>query len=182
MRTTCASMIVLCLVSCCFSAQPKPSKQQYEVYSAFLSAQFRGNSESASSHLGRGRLFITPETAPFRPNLNSAERALEIRHRLPSTDRDTLQAIGECAGKTYRLYRKLTTPAPYTFVTPEEARGRAYLQFSCVGFNDAGTQAVFFVATRSSKSAIGKWVLMQKSSGKWVISKETLETTVLSSF
>ena len=172
-----AASIALAFASLCVFAQSDPTKEQYEVYSAFLRIQLEGHRGKDDLRVGRNSSSISSNTMQFKKGLTSAERQWEIRHRLPEIGRDTLESLGDCISQSFRLTREFTLPTHYGLTTPEQARG-PYLQFSCVGLNRAGTQAAFLVSRLNSDCAVVKWVLMQKDANTgWAVTKESLETS-----
>jgi hypothetical protein len=75
-------------------------------------------------------------------------------------------------------------PLEYELALPEETKDgkllyahhphtNGFVQFSCLGVNSSGTQALFYLERLISDAAVGKWVLMEKDqSGKWVAKHE----------
>ena len=173
-RTTAIVVFSLAVVSA--FAQSEPSNDQYEVYSAFLRIQLLSKNGIDDLRVGDGGSAIATNIAAFKKPLTK-QRLSEIMSRLEGLESDTLESLAECTSKPYRLSRKFTLPTEYVLVDAAGARGRyGYIEFSCVGINRLGTQAIFYVSRLKCDCAVGKWVLMQKDpNGRWTVSKQSTE-------
>jgi hypothetical protein len=98
----------------------------------------------------------------------------DIKARLPEVEAETLESLASCTANSYRLTPKLELPIKYILAPPEQANRRfGYIEFSCVGMNRPGRQAIFYVSRLKCDCAVGKLVLMRKlQDGTWVIAKE----------
>jgi hypothetical protein len=181
------SLPLLCLALCSsLRAQtPEIDVQAYAVLSAFLRIQLEGQDPAVNFRVGPRGSVITPFTDA---SLKLATKEGEgLRSRLTGLKFDTLESFERCADERMAIDKKFDLPVAYQIAPPHEAKdilkmnrkdiGAWYehhpdaagiIQFSCVGLNPTGTQALFFVE-RMGHYSKGKWILMEMTeSGNWV--------------
>jgi hypothetical protein len=181
------SVPLLCLALCSsLRAQtPEISARAYAVLSAFLRIQLEGQDPAVNFRVGPKGYVITPFTDPsLRLTTKEGEG---LRSRLTGLKSDTLESFERCADERMTINKKFDLPVAYQMVPPEEAKdilkmdrkdmGAWYehrpdamgiIQFSCVGLNPTGTQALFFVQ-RVGHYSKGEWIFMEMNeSGNWV--------------
>jgi hypothetical protein len=169
-----ALTMALCPLSA--SGQAEPSDAAYAVYSAYLRIQLDGKHGIEGLRLGEGGSVISPVIRPMKLP-RDARGQLEIRSRIPEAESDTLESLSSCSTSSYRLLPKLSLPVEYRLISPKLVPARSsYIEFSCVGTNTAGTEAVLFASRMRCECAVGLLVLMRRSKdGNWTISKEVVD-------
>lgn len=188
------SLPLLCLALCSsLRAQtPEISVRAYAVLSAFLRIQLEGQDPAVNFRVGPKGSVITPFTDP---SLKLATKEGEgLRSRLTGLKFDTLKSFEGCADKRMAINSKFDLPVAYQIAPSQEAKdilkmdrkdidawyehhpdGTGILQFSCVGLNPTGTQALFFVE-RVGHYSKGAWILMEMNkSGNWVLREKLVK-------
>jgi hypothetical protein len=168
-------MIVLLLVvtaTLAFS-QSEPEDVQYSIYSTFLRAQLDDKRGTDDLLVGRGELVISARFEAFPSKLTSTQLD-GIKAQVPEIQDETLRSFAKCSSESFRFKKKFNLPTDYGLAPPASIHGEhGYLQFSCVGLNDAATQALFFVSRLNCKCAVTEWVLMEKTGkNEWLIARQ----------
>jgi hypothetical protein len=148
------------------------ANDDYRVYSAFLRAQLKGNPND-SWRVGPGGVPIVAEIKTFPKPL--AGIRWHIASELQPLEPETFDAFQTCAPKPYVLDHKLDVPTDYELISRSSPPGElGEIQFSCIGFNRARTQAFFYVELiYCPLCGGGEWVLMRKKpDGSWEIYQE----------
>src|ERR1035437_5452624 len=155
--------------------QSAATDAQYAIYSAFLRAQLSGKHGIDDLRVGEKGSVISPMIEPFRQKL-SEKRLADIKVQLPEVEVETLDSLASCTTNSYRLRKKLDLPVEYNLMLPEHVKGRyGYINFSCVGTNRSGSQAVFYVSRLKCDCAVEKLVLMRKVQDGWMVVKEIVQ-------
>jgi hypothetical protein len=177
-------MLLLLTVGCAstFAQNTNLSERDYAVLSDFFDSQLAGKSRPDAITVGAKGSVIAPTTLSLKP-LDGALRNWLMKD-LKGLTADTIKSLGGCAERRMIVKHAFDLPVEYELALPEETKDfralyarhphtNGYIQFSCVGVNSAGTQALFFLERLMTPSAVGKWVLMEKgSSGSWVLKHE----------
>ena len=187
------SLPLLCLALCSsLRAQtPEISVRDYAVLSAFLRIELEGQDPAVNFHVGPKGSEIVPFTDTSLKAVATKER---LKPRLAGLTVDTLKSFERCADKRMAINQKFDLPVAYQIAPPQEAKdilkmdrkdvdawyehhpdGTGILQFSCVGLNPTGTQALFFVE-RVGHYSKGAWILMEMNkSGNWVVREKLVQ-------
>lgn len=146
----------------------------YSVYSSFL----QGQSE-ISIGSGRNASIVAPFTAAFPTFALTSEDKGCLKQQLPSLQDSTIAAFLRCVSIPSAVAPRFSVSHEYAIANAKEATnvevflGRfpnalGLVQFSCVAYDRSGTQAFFSVERRMTRSAIGEYVLMEKTpNGSW---------------
>jgi hypothetical protein len=177
--------LLLAATSCGLApAQTKEiSGRDYVVLSDFLRAQLEGKNGPDDIRVGLKGSVVAPFTVAFLKPLDTELRAW-MKRDLKGLTPDTLESFERCAAEQMVIRHRFDLPLEYELALPEETKDgkllyahhphtNGFVQFSCLGVNSSGTQALFYLERLISDAAVGKWVLMEKDqSGKWVAKHE----------
>ena len=175
-----------------FAQVQEISPREYSVLSDFLRIQLEGKSYFR----------VGPKGSVIAPYTDATLKHLAVREgewmksRLTGLTSDTLAAFEHCADLQMLITRKFDLPTDYQIVRPVEFRDldmdgkemkafyaeypntNGIIQFSCVGINASGSQALFFVE-RNGHAPNGQWILMEKdASGKWLLKSQLIKWMV----
>jgi len=180
---------LLCLALCSsFRAQtPEISVRAYAVLSAFLRIQLEGQDPAVNFRVGPKGSVIAPFTDASLKHVATKEGE-RLKSKLTGLAFDTLESFERCTDERMAINKKFDLPVAYQIAPPDEAKGilemnrkdidafyehhrdaMGIIQFSCIGLNPIGTQALFFVE-RVGHYSKGAWILMEMNkSGNWVL-------------
>jgi hypothetical protein len=151
------------------------SVDPYDVYSAFLVDESQGHPDD-DLRAESPRTAILAEIPAVPPSaIFDLQRYLQ--EQFPQIETGTIASVLRCSKDSHRLEHKFNLPFPYKIADDKKAKyPLGYLQFSCVGINPAGTQAVFSVERTRCHCGVGKWILMRRAKNAgWDIEKEVIE-------
>jgi hypothetical protein len=178
-------LLLLAAVSSCLTrAQTTElSERDYAVLSDFLRSQLEARNGIDDIRVGPKGSLIAPLTMAFLKPLDEEQRD-SIMKNLKGVTSDTVESFEHCARKQVLVSHTFNLPVEYEMARPEETTDikilyarhphtHGYVQFSCVGVNSSGTQALFSLERLMTHSAVGKWILMERGpSGNWVLKQE----------
>jgi hypothetical protein len=163
--------------------------EQYAVYSAYIEPNLTGDSHDLG---GRRELVVINESTEF-PNRLAGKSTLDqfrfllghaghVRAAIPSLRRSVLFEFFLANLRDERLERRLQLSANYELATEQETdlypseqfmqrfpQNYGYLTLSRVAFNRDLTQAFFYTEHICGLCGDGKYVLMKKVKGIWVL-------------
>jgi hypothetical protein len=163
------------------------SDNAYTVISVFLRTQLSRKNDADAIRIGYMGSVIAPETLNWKVPISAQDKSW-MKRELSGIGDDTLASFERCAAVSVPFGSRLSLPLEYQIVTPEESRSlnklyakipypkrRGLLRFSCVGWNTAETQALFFVERTFCRCGVGKFILMEKTEAQnWIIKAEML--------
>jgi hypothetical protein len=163
--------------------------EQYAVYSAYIESGLTGDSHDLGN---RGGLVVIDERTVF-PNRFAGESTLNqfrfllghasrVTSAIPSLPRSLLFEFFLADLRDERLERRLHLPVNYELATEPETnlypseefmrrfpQNYGYLTFSRVAFNRDLTEAFFYTEHICGLCGAGRYVLMMKVNGNWVV-------------
>lgn len=183
MNTVIRSILLLLLaaVSCVSARSPQEvSGRDYAILSDFLRTQLEGKNGADDIRVGPKGSVVAPFTNVFLKPLDTEQREW-MKRDLKGLKSDTLESFERCAAEQLVIRHRLDLAVEYAIALPDEIKDRkmlyarhprtnGYLQFSCLGVDSSGIQALFYLERLKTEAAVGKWVLMEKDpSGHWVV-------------
>jgi hypothetical protein len=177
--------LFLTAISCVSTlAQTTPlSARDSAVLSDFLRSQLEGTNGIDDIRVGVKGSVIASLTTAFLKPLDGEQRNSIVRN-LKGVTFDTIESFERCAGRQMVVSHSFNLPVEYEIARPDDTKNfktfyarhphsNGYVQFSCIGVNSSGTQALFSLERLMTDSAVGKWILMEREpSGNWVVKQE----------
>ena len=175
----------------CSPSSSRARSEQYAVYSAYIDAGLTGESHSLGST--RGVTVILNETATFNPSIPNRVAMLQgalfsftgMERFKTDTSFATRYNFLVSNLSSEPLGRDFAISGRYVFASrddianwfsPETNRrfegNYGYLMFSRVGFNRSLSEAVFYMEHMCGLCGGGRFVLMRKGAGRWVVIRE----------
>ena len=176
--------LLLLAASCGSAFAPvELSERDYAVLSDFLRSQLKRANGVNDIRVGAKGSVVAPLTMPFLTPLEKERRDWPLRG-FKGVKSDTIESFKQCAEKQMVVRHRFDLTVEYKVALPEETkdiealyaaypRTIGYVQFSCVGVNSSGTQALFFLERLMTRYGVGKWILMERvPPSDWVIKHE----------
>ena len=155
----------------------------YAAYSAFLKSKIEQDSDVKTLFVfGEGSL-IAPHTITSSDSrfdgITDPRTQQAIKRAMPELQDETIHSLVECSGAAQSIGTHFSLPVRYVIATEQEIgdiermyrnhpQTHGYFQFSCVGFNSSGNQALFYIQQLAYSYQGGEYVLMGRTGvGQW---------------
>jgi hypothetical protein len=180
------------IISCClaFGQTGEMSATDYAILSGFLRTQ---PGRAGDIHVGTEGSLIAPSTNEFIKPLKPLGAGARdwMQSKLRGLTADTIESFEKCVAEPRVFGRRFDLPEEYEIALPEEIediatlyvhhpKASGYVHFSCVGVNQSGTQALFFLERWVHRFPdLGEWILMERDgSGNWVFKDKLVKWIV----
>ena len=153
------------------------SSADYDVYSAFLNTQLAGHNGIDDLRIGDRAGVLAPVTITF--TASSLLQRQDMKHRLRGLQDSTLDSFEKCRSDSLSVSKSFSINVPYDVASRDDVvsvetfisrypENHCLIYFSCVGFNQNDTQALFVTERGLCHSGVQEHILMKKGpSGTW---------------